>query len=75
MFPINVFPFTYAEKLVAEKKIASPEAKMFLNKFRNILVGEALFLYVCKVPHMFPAQETLFWWFDMCQQYFKILES
>ena len=32
---------------------------MFPNKFRNVLVAQALFLYVSKVPHMFPAQVTL----------------
>ena len=51
--------------IVAETKFASWEAKMFPNKFRNILVAETTFPSLPTCFQMFPTQETLFSGSDM----------
>ena len=57
--------------IVAETKFASKEAKMFLNKFRNIFVAETMFPSLPTCFQMFPARETLFYRLGMLAQCFK----
>ena len=73
MFLTNVSLFPTPGNIVAETKFASQEAKMFPNKFRNILVAETMFPSLPTCFQTFPKRETLFSRLGMFKQCLKTI--